>query len=502
MPPTSPVPVVETTSGRARGIESEDVLLYAGIPYGAPPIGDQRFAAPRPHSGWTGVRECDRFGPSAMQPTEQRYFAGGGVPPRGEECLSLNVQTPAVDGDPRPVVVVLHGGGFQHGAGAVRPNNGARFAGNGDVVVVTPNYRLGAFGWLYLDHLDEEFAGSGNVGLLDQLLALRWVQDNIAAFGGDPDRVTLLGMSAGAMSATTLMTLADARGLFHQVIAQSGTPRFTIRPRHAIEVTGRVLDDLGLTDPHDLRTVDAERLLAAQVAASQAIGLARAVRPNPHWFLTFGPVVDSCVVPKHPLRSFAAGKAAPLPLLLGCNDDEWNWFAHLTPPDEDRALIVDRLGHLGVPDPDAMLDQYLAVTGGDLDAAWIAIRGDRVFRAPAARLADAHRVQQPATFQYLFAWSSPEGGLAACHALEVVFVFDNLHQNDMSFYIGRNPPQELATEMHRAWIAFIHTGSPNGPGLPVWPPYDDDRATMVFDDSPAVEHDPRGERRRLWDGID
>lgn len=499
-PAPAAAPVVETTTGRVVGTTSEGVLLYAGIPFAAPPVGPRRFAAPKTHPGWTGVHDATAFGPMAMQTEDQRSFPGGGTPPRDENCLYLNVQTPAVGDERRPVLVVLHGGGFQDGAGSMSPSNGAAFARDGDVVVVTPNYRLGVFGWLHLAHRDDRFVDSTNAGLLDQLLALRWVQDNIAAFGGDPDRVTLLGLSSGAMSATTLMALPTARGLFHRVVAHSGTPRFTNTLQHGLEVADRLLATLGLDSPHELLAVDPERLLDAQGTVRQEISIARALRPNARFFLTFGPVVDGATLPGHPLDAFAHGGAANVPLLIGANRDEWNWFATLAPPQDDRAVIAERLGAYGAPEPDALLDTYVGLTGS-VTGAWSAIQTDRLFRVPAGRLADEHQGHGRPAYQYLFSWPSPAPGIGACHALEVPFAFATLHQLDLGWYTGSELPTDLELRMHRAWTAFIHTGNPGHDDLPDWPTYGEARSTMVFDEECRVVEDPEAERRRAWDGI-
>jgi para-nitrobenzyl esterase len=267
-----------------------------------------------------------------------------------------------------------------------------------------------------------------------------------------------------------------------------------------MEVADRLLAALGGATPRDLLSVDPQRLLEAQATARYEMSIARALRPDPRFFLTFGPVIDGRTLASDPLGVFERGEAAPVPLLVGANHDEWNWFATQAPPQDDRVVIVERLGYLGVPEPERLLDAYVDLAVGDVARAWSIIQTDRVFRVPAVRLAEARGETVP-TYEYLFSWPSPAPGIGACHALEVPFAFDTLHQMDLGWYTGAEPPQALAHAMHRAWTAFAHTGRPDHDGLPPWPAYGADRATMVFDRETELVHDVEPERRELWDGI-
>src|ERR1700691_5706610 len=237
--------IADTTAGKIAGREKAGVLLFAGIPFAAAPLGDRRFKAPAPHEGWSDVRDATRFGQVAVQVGDSLGALGAAPPPDwSEDCLFLNVQTPALDGARRPAMVWIHGGAFVNGTGAMPWYDGANFVRHGDVVVVSINYRLGALGWLELGHLDPAYATSGNNGLLDQIAALRWVHDNIDGFGGDPDNVTIFGESAGAMSVGTLLATPAATGLFAKAIAQSGAAHNVSSMEGAVSVTEAFLEEL------------------------------------------------------------------------------------------------------------------------------------------------------------------------------------------------------------------------------------------------------------------
>ena len=498
--------IVDTAGGKVRGRNKDGVALFSAIPFAAPPVGGRRFAAAEPHPGWSDVRDATRFGPVAPQGVGATdALVGGKEPNWNEDCLFLNVQTPALDDARRPVMVWIHGGGFTSGAGSVPWYNGARFVTNGDVVVVTINYRLGAFGWLYLAHRDAAMIASGNAGLSDQIAALRWVRDNIAAFGGDPGNVTIFGESAGAMSVATLMGTPAATGLFHKAIAQSGAAHHSQDPDSAAEMTDRIMDALEVTSVAELVDVSARALLDVQLSVSTDVAKQRASSAaNTGLGLPFSPVVDGATLPSAPLEAIANGQSAAVPLLTGTNLDEWNLFALAARGPADDDAIARRLA-LIVEDPHEVAATYRrSGDGADLSARWSAIMTDRTFRIPAIRLAETQMRHRPHdTFMYEFDWKSSAfgGRLGSCHALEIPFAFDNLHQPGVPFFTGPEPPQSLATAMHRAWIAFAHTGRPDHDGVPPWPAYDSQRrATMHFNVSCVVGDDPAAERRAAWDG--
>ncbi len=318
--------VVETAYGRLQGSEENGVQVWKGVPFAAPPVGALRYRPPQPPAIWSGVREATAFGPTAPQlPSPLNNLFGREQQLSAEDCLYLNVWSPAADGAKRPVLFWIHGGAFTGGSGSTPWYDGASFARNGDVVVVTINYRLGLLGFLHLADLGgASFAATGNLGILDQVAALRWVKQNIAAFGGDPDNVTIFGESAGGMSVGTLLGTPSAQGLFHKAILQSGAAH-TVRGREA--ATGIAREALKLLEVdagnvERLRELSVEQILAAQakLAVSRASG-----------GLFAQPVVDGEALPRPPLEAVANGVAAGVPLLLGTNLDEMKLFSALDP---------------------------------------------------------------------------------------------------------------------------------------------------------------------------
>ncbi len=492
--------VVTTRQGQVRGDVSDSVAAFKGIPYAAPPFGPNRFQPPRPPQSWDGVRDALEYGPVPPQPPYAPPFdqllGDQGRP--GEDCLNLNVWTPDPNGGGLPVVVWIHGGAFMRGSGAIPTYNGSRFARDG-VVCVTINYRLGADGFLYLGD------GVANRGLLDQIAALEWVQENIKAFGGDPAGVTIFGESAGAFSVATLLSMPRAKGLFQRAIAQSGAAQHTSSVATAQLVGRNLADKLGVaaTMP-SIAAVSLDRLVETQAELGQEL----AVRPDPvRWGevaangMIFEPVVDGEVVPARPIERIVAGAGADVDLMAGTTTEEWRFF--LVPTGaidrvtEERLLTTARVMGLDV---EHALSVYRAsrpqVTPGDLLSALIT---DWFFRIPAIRLAEAREKNRGSTHMYEFAWRSPlfDGRFGAVHALEIGFVFDNLGIKGAMTLAGNEPPQALADVMHRAWVAFATNGSPG------WSPYDSRaRTVMRFDGAGGVVTvDPDATERQLWDGI-
>ena len=500
-------PIVDTTLGKLEGTEHDGILRFAGIPFAAPPVGDRRWLAPAPHPGWSGTRDASTFGRVAVQTAGAlEALAGGPSPDWDEDCLTLNVWTPAADDARRPVLVWIHGGGFATGSGSVPWYDGERMARRGDVVVVTVNYRLGALGWLDLGELDPTLEGSGNAGLLDQVLALEWVRDNVAAFGGDPGNVTAFGESAGGMSVGTLLGLPAAEGLIHKAVPQSGAAHNVAAREHALEVSERMLDALGTREPGELRTLPAQRILDAQGQVSVEVTRARAKGgAGAGLGLPFAPVLDGVVIDRQPLAAIRDGSAAGVPLLVGSTAEEWRLFGLMLRSVEDEATILRRLGRM-VEDPHTLVAAYRqARDEASHDDLWTAILTDRIFRIPAIRLAEAQLAHQPEhTFVYLFEWASTafDGRLGSCHALEIPFLFDALDKPGAEMFTGPGAPRDLAVAMQEAWLAFARTGDPSHPGLPEWPAYDvASRATMHLGDPCHLEHDPGPTERAAWDGV-
>jgi para-nitrobenzyl esterase len=498
--------IADTTAGKIAGRQKQDVLLFAGVPYAAAPVGVRRFKGPEPHDGWDDVRDATRFGQVAVQVGDSMGAIGASpAPDWSEDCLFLNVQTPALDDARRPVMVWIHGGAFVNGTGAIPWYDGANLVRHGNVVVVSINYRLGALGWLELAQIDPAYSTSGNNGLLDQIAALRWVRDNIAGFGGDPDNVTIFGESAGAMSVGTLLATPSASGLFSKAIAQSGAAHNVTTMDDASAVTEAFINEFG-GDFGALLAAPPERLLEVQQLVSQAMlagHIRRAVTSASG--LPFGPVIDGAVLPRHPSDAIRDGSAASVPLMTGTNRDEWNLFGLMDRRVEDPDTLTRRLGRF-VQEPGPLVTSYRrARPEADYDELFKGIMTDRMFRMPAVRMAEAQLVHQPAnTFMYLFEYASTafDGRLGSCHALEIPFVFDNLHRAGIEFLTGPQPPQSLASVMHEAWTRFAHTGSPVHDGLPDWPAYDeDDRATMYFGVPCHLEGDPAPDERLAWSGL-
>ncbi|MEO7061551.1 MAG: carboxylesterase family protein [Lapillicoccus sp.] len=487
--------VAQTTTGPVQGSVGDGLAVFLGIPYAAPPFGALRFQPPAPHEAWAEPRECTAYGATAPKPPYRESVADLLPEPSvaGEDCLNLNIWAPAAPAATgRPVLVWVHGGSFQNGSSAVPIYDGAAFARDG-VVAVTINYRLGVDGFAHLP------GAVDNRGLLDQIAALEWVRDNIAAFGGDPENVTVAGESAGAMSVTSLMAMPGARGLFHRVIAQSGAGHYALRPETAAKVTAGIAEELGVEPTTEaLAAVPLPELLAAH----ERLGLRIAGDPDPaRWgeiaanMMIFEPVVDGETLPGLPYAVLAAGGGADVDLLIGSNDDEHALFLYPIVAGIEEARVRGVLAAFQAT-PDAY-ETYVAQTGserpGDVMTAALT---DWFFRMPALRLAEARLSLGKASHVYEFGWKSPAlgGVLGACHALEIAFAFDTLSAPGAGGMAGDDPPQSLADDMHAAWVAFVSTGEPG------WPAYGDARHTRRFGghDDGLVLDDPDRERREVW----
>jgi para-nitrobenzyl esterase len=487
--------IAATRSGKIEGVEHDGVLVFRGIPFAAPPVGPRRFLPPAREAAWDGVRDATRFSREIAQADLPiaRVLGSGGVA-SSEDGLYLNVWTPACDDARRPVMVWIHGGAYIFGSGSVSWYDGTQFVRHGDVVVVTINYRLGPLGFLHLaDAFGPELAGSGNAGILDQVAALEWVRDSIAGFGGNPDDVTIFGESAGANSVGTLLGLPAARGLFHKAIAQSGAGAWVADRVRAAAVADVFLDNLP-TRPRDieaLQSLPLEQVFAAQPGAAVAVGGTGAA-------LTWQPVIDGDVLPHAPLDAVSAGHAAGVHLVTGTNEHEVTLFqvldASLADLDDEQILAL----LAGITDqPAALLHAYRALMpDASSREVWSALATDAAFRMPAIRLATAQHAHG-ASWMYRFTWETPVFGraLRSTHALEIPFVFDNLHQPGAESFTGSGPERAgIADAMHRAWIAFARTGDPG------WPAYEPTRrATMRFDADIAILDDPDAAQRRAWE---
>ncbi len=498
--------VVATAHGRIEGLQLDRHQAFLGIPFALAPTGERRFCPPQPAPSWSGVRSATSFGFAAIQGTHPvPGMAASG--PRDEDCLFLNVYTPAADGAKRPVLFWIHGGGFVLGSGSEALYNGAPLAIRGDIVVVAIHYRLGAFGYLYLGaHGGGDWGATANAGQLDQIAALQWVRANIAAFGGDPDNVTVAGESAGSMAAATLLGMPAARGLFRRAILQSGAANRIGTVESGAKVTAALLEKLAISEKNavKIRDVPAEALLRAQLAvATSGNGMA------------FAPIVDGTTVPEQPLAAVGQGAARDIELVIGSNRDEMKLFNASVPREAiDETTLIERLGAVlprrAAPHVHKLVAVYrksreaLGLPAANLDLL-DAIQGDEMFRIPSIRLAEAQRPHQPHTFMYLFVFESParRGALGACHALELPFVFGTLDAPTQDKFAGKGQAVEtLSGQMMDAWIGFVRKGEPGHAGIGAWPAYDaTQRATMLFGRRCAVENAPFEAERAAWDGV-
>jgi para-nitrobenzyl esterase len=481
--------IVTTAAGKWRGRVDNGTHVFKGIRYGAD-TSRRRFRPPLAPEPWTGVRDALEFGPTAPQPS-----AGGRA--ISEDCLHLNVWSPALrDNAKRPVMVWFHGGAYSSGTSNELETDGARLSRRGDVVVVTVNHRLNAFGYLHLAAFDAALAESGNVGQLDLILALEWVRDNISEFGGDAANVTIFGHSGGGAKSATLMAMPKAAGLFHRVITQSGQQVTASRIETANRNAAALVSALGLdkTTIARLQTLPMEQIVKVS-------------RVPPY----LGPVKDGWLLPRDPFDPDAPPQSAHIPMILGNTRGETRtligrgdqslfaltWETLLSKLEANSPFM----GTLNRADVIAKYREWHPAYS-PADVFFAATTDSRSWRGQVIE-AD-RRAAQPAgsapTFVYQFDWPTPiEGGKwGAHHGLDVPFTFDNAAITP--HLVGEGAEQdELAAVMSRAFIAFARTGSPNTSGVPQWPAFDlNRRATMVFDRQTRVEDDPRGRERRLF----
>ncbi|MGW1714599.1 carboxylesterase/lipase family protein [Streptomyces sp. NPDC002156] len=478
-------PVVRTPYGDVRGrYEGDGIAVFRGIPYAAPPFGPRRFRPPVPPTPWDGVRDAGGFGPTAPKPPYSEAFArllSDPVVP-GDDCLNLNVWTPELGRDARlPVMVWIHGGALTRGSSAVPVYDGHAFARDG-VVLVSVNYRLGVEGYgLFPD-------APANPGLRDQLAALEWVRASVAAFGGDPDRVTVFGQSAGAISIGALLAAPRAQGLFRRAVLQSGPPEVSDRDK-VRRMVRRMATRLKIPATAEaFAAVDRELLLRVQGEVGR---LSSPVLGGP----AFGIVVDGDLVPRDPLEALVEGAAAGVDLMLGWTRDEYRLW--LVP----GGLLerVDRLGAVALAGAMARCRCGPEVPRGyrtlHPDASTADLVGqlvtDHLLRVPLHRLADARH--GGGAHVYEFAWPSTKPGLGACHALELGFVFDTHEAPESAKLAGEGAPQDLAEAMHTAWVRFAVDGDPG------WQPWDASHPVRVFGDgAPHTVRGPRDPELALW----
>lgn len=489
-------PVVSTRKGKLVGVARNGVDIFRAIPYAAPPVGALRFKAPAPVTAWDGVRQATQWPDSCVQEqredfTPLRWYRS--TLPQSEDCLYLNVFTPACDGAKRPVMVWFHGGAFCTGAGTAPGFEGSALARRGDVVVVTINHRLNIFGHFHPGAAaGAEFAHSANAGLLDLIAALEWVRDDIAAFGGDPDCVTIFGESGGGGKVGRLLAMPAAQGLYHRAILQSSGLRSTT-PEQGMASAEHLLNQFGLTpaEAAKLRDIPAADILAARMKTIEAMG-----------HDAFEPLPDGTDMPEAPFATAAPDMSADIPMMIGTCEDEALYMLADVPGiyDISRAECVERMARVNMMADDMadhLYDLYAAKLGDGATPTdiYVDMMTDLRFRMNTLRAAGMRADQNRApAYLYRFNWKSPARGgrLKSIHTIEVPFVFGTMDTAEE--LLGTGPELDAISDLTmNAWVAFARTGNPNHSGIPDWAPYSTaDRGTMLLSDAPRFVSDPPG----------
>ncbi len=488
-----PITDVQTKAGKVQGTQANGVSVWRGIKYAEA----ERFKAPRPVQSWSGVKPATEFGPVAPQ-TQSGLTDKG---PQSEDCLYLNIFSPAADGKKRPVMFWIHGGGFVIGSGSADLYDGSKLAKRGDVVIVTINYRLGPWGFLYFK--EGNAAGyENNLGIKDQIAALHWVRENIAAFGGDPDQITIFGESAGGTSVETLLSTKLAKGLFKRAIIESGPPAILWSTDVATMLTNKYFSILNVSPdsldalariPMDTLKAAEDKLLEYMVANTN--------------YKVFSPTIDGKLLTDDIFKCQKPDLGGNVELMIGTNKHEATMFASrklkMAPRTrEGLEKYFDQVTtHENTKKVTAAYKNY-PKTSGVID-----ILTDAIFRIPAIRLAECRSLYAP-VYMYRFEWSSfalNVAGMKSFHGLELPFVFgsyDGRQGKLLKVIATKKLINRLSGEMQDAWINFARYGNPNGTGAQVWKPYShNERATMIFNNKTRLEVDPDGKQRAAWDGV-
>jgi para-nitrobenzyl esterase len=506
--PQNPAPQVTTRLGIIAGFEKEGVHCFRGIPYAQALHGLERIRAPEPALAWNGVFEATQWAPAA--PQEEIPLMGVGV--IGDNCLALNVWRPAEMKEPLPVMVWIHGGGFITGSSNQSLYDASALARENGVIVVSINYRLGILGFGEWSAWPE-LGGVSNAGLRDQLLALQWVQDHIAAFGGNPGKVTVFGESAGGMSIACLLASPLATGLFQRAIIQSGSPDHVVVSSEARRMTQRFAEAAGGDVKACLEGELAGITKAQRQCFATTVNRGEHKQPVPQFGMTLMPMMGDDVLPRHPLLAAQAGVDMEIPLLLGTTKDEWNLF-YLAPqamgngparPEPDIARIQHEFERTLPGRGQEMLSHYQALLPGAAGSeVFCAYETDRMFRIPTLRLAEARFKLSAPTYHYLFDWPCAwNRQLKSCHVMEVPFVFGIIDKPSGQFFTGGGEAaRQLSRQIRAAWTAFAKGGVPAAENWPEWLPYrEPERASLMIGAETIRENDPEQARRLLWNGV-
>lgn len=492
---------VETVEGRVRGRRYRDFLSWRGVPFALPPMGRLRLRAPQRMMPWPGVRDALSWGFAPPQMKLGTMLGVGKYQAMSEDCLTLNVLAPAEPSStPRPVMVYVHGGGYVIGTSATMVYGGQDLVERGDIVYVSLNYRLGPLGYLDFTELSTSSRPiDSNLGLRDQIAALEWVHRNIAAFGGDPDNVTVFGESAGGNSVVSLMSSPHAEGLFSRAIAQSANAGVCYGPERSRRWARTFLDELGADEGDEVQALEASGVRQLGKAGLGFLKRTLAVEPGT---LGYAPVVDGDVLPMAPLDAFSEGKTHPVPMLIGTNRREAALFTKFG--DEGMPLTADRVDLMFANTQPEFRERVLsAYPRYPAQSSLVALCGDAMFWKPSVDCADGQSAIAP-TYSYRYDYSPRlmgALGFGATHATELVPVFglgETAFGKSMTTLGGAGDLRGVSRRMQGHWLRFAREGAP----MATWPRYEtDSRQTMIFDRRDRVVSDPRRERRQAWEGF-